>query len=195
MLRGTPKFDSVLGLSTCEGLSWAILGGFILIGVLMTVYNVRDIFRENALKMKYGQLHESERFLCGKNLLFILSLAMLSGFVGQMFGVGGGFMYGPMLLMLGVSPLVSSSTCLYMILFSNGVSFFQFAVYGQLNYIFVGALGLFVLVGVVGGMLLIGTLMKKYKRPSLIAFALGVAIVISTVISIIGSAQNLTTKI
>ena len=63
VLRGTPKFESVLGLSTCEASSFAILGAFILICILLTTYNLRMNFREIRLKSKFGKLHKSEEYL------------------------------------------------------------------------------------------------------------------------------------
>ena len=158
-----------------------------MICLLLGTYNIVDIFKENRLKAKYDKLHASEKYLSGDNLAFITIFAALSGFIGQIFAVGGGFIYGPMLLMLGVNPLVSSSTCLYMILFTNGVSFFQFAIYGQVNFSFVLALSPFNISGVILGMCLIKTIMKKYKRPSLIAFSLGAIICLAATITIVSS--------
>ena len=82
ILRGTPKFKSILGLSTCEGLSFGILAGFITICVLMTVYNLKANFREQQLKQKYGKLHKSEEYLQPKRIPYLLILAFLSAFIG-----------------------------------------------------------------------------------------------------------------
>lgn len=112
-----------------------------------------------------------------------------------MFGVGGNFIYGPMLLMVGFDPQVSSSSCLYMIMFSNGVSFFMFAIYGQVNFHFSLACAIFTAIGVFSGLFLIGKLVKRYKRPSLIVFALATSISIATVISIVSSIMSLHQKI
>lgn len=108
-----------------------------------------------------------------------------------MFGVGGNFVYGPMLLMIGFHPSVSSSSCLYMIMFTNCVGFFMFAVYGQVNFPFVLACAIFTAIGVFTGLFLIARLVKKYKRPSLIVFALATAILIATLISIVSSVTSL----
>jgi len=108
-----------------------------------------------------------------------------------MFGVGGNFIYGPLLLHVGFHPSVSSSTCLYMIMFSNCVSFFIFALYGQVNFPFTLACAIFTALGVFTGLFLVGRLIKKYKRPSIIVFALATAIAIATIISIVSSVASL----
>ena len=49
-------------------------------------------------------------------LPIMLGLAFIATFVGL--GLGGAFIYGPILLSIGVNPIVSSSTCLYLVVFS-----------------------------------------------------------------------------
>ena len=82
LLRGTPQFDSAIGLSTCEPLSWGILAIFIIMCAFMAFRSARRIWSQQALKEKFGVLHESEKFLCKKNLPFMLATAFLSGFIG-----------------------------------------------------------------------------------------------------------------
>ena len=117
LLRGTPNFPSIVEMSTCEAKSWSILVVFILVCIAITCYNIHHIMRELALKEKFGVLHESEKWMKPENLPFMIIMSFMSGFIGQIFGLGGAFIYSPMLLTIGVNPLVSSSTCLYMMVF------------------------------------------------------------------------------
>ena len=82
LIRGTPKFDSVVGLSTCEAASWLILIGFVIICIALTTYNVRTIFKQVALKDKLGKLHSSEEWMTPKNLPKMLAGSLISGFIG-----------------------------------------------------------------------------------------------------------------
>ena len=93
LLRGTPKFESVVGLSTCDWKSFTILAVFILISVLLTAFNIHQIRKEQDLKRKYGKLHPSELYLTGKNLPRLVLMSFVSAFLGQTFGLGGGFIY------------------------------------------------------------------------------------------------------
>ena len=82
LLRGTPKFDSIIGLSTCEWKSWLILIIFIIISIALTYFNVRQIFQEVALKKRFDKLHESEEYFQPKVLPFLIFMSFMSGFVG-----------------------------------------------------------------------------------------------------------------
>ena len=152
-----------------------------------------NIFREVALKKKLGKLHSSEEWMTPRNLPKMLIGSFLSGFIGQMFGLGGGFIYGPVLLTLGVNPQVSGSTCLYMIMFSNATSLFMFFLFGRLNIPYTLFISIFTISGVITGLFVIGKVMKRYNRPSIVAFTLAVAIIISSLFAIFSSILNLIT--
>ena len=100
-----------------------------------------------------------------------------------------------MILWVGVNPLVSASTCLYMIMFSNGSSLFMFLLFGRLNVPYTLFLFAFTGTGVVLGVIITKVVMSRFKRASLIAFALGIACIISTSISIVSSIISIKSKI
>ena len=191
ILRGTPNFPSIVGLSTCEASSWAIMTAFILIAIAITCHNIRIIMHEIALKEKFGVLHESESWMKPRNLPFMIIASFMSGFVGQIFGLGGAFIYGPLLITIGVNPLVSASTCLYMMIFTTGVSMFMFFIYGNLNVSYMLFLAIWTVTGVLLGVCATKHIMKRYNRPSLVAFALAIAVAIATTISITSSVKSL----
>ena len=149
------------------------------------------IFREVALKKLFNELHESEEYMTPKVLPFLIIMSFMSGFIGQMFGLGGGFVYGPMLLASGVNPLVSASTCLYMIMFSNSSSLIMFAIFGRLNIYYTLFLGVFTGTGVMMGVCITKVVMTRFKRASFVAIALGIVCCISTSISIVSSIISL----
>lgn len=191
LLRGTPQFDSSIGLETCEPMSWGVLVVFVITCAIMAFRSARRIWYQQALKEKFGKLHESELFLCRKNLPFMLGTAFMSGFIGQIFGLGGGFIYGPMLMSIGVNPNVSASTCLFMVMFSNAASTFMFLLFGRLNLEYTAWVAIFTGTGVLVGLFGMKKLMRTYKRPSLIAFALALACIISTLIALFTSVKNI----
>ena len=117
----------------------------------------------------------------------MLSTGFMSGFIGQIFGLGGGFIYGPMLMSIGVNPQVSASTCLFMVMFSNAASTFMFLLFGRLNLEYTGWIAIFTGAGVIIGLFGMKKLMANYKRPSLIVFSLALATVISTIIALCSS--------
>ena len=44
------------------------------------------------------------------NILLILVLGLLTGFLAGMFGIGGGFLATPLLMFIGIPPAVAVST-------------------------------------------------------------------------------------
>ena len=108
-----------------------------------------------------------------------------------MFGLGGSFVYGPILLTLGINPLVSASSCQYMIMFSNATTLFMFFIFGRLNVPYTLFIAIFTVFGVIMGLFVLKRAMKRYNRPSIVAFTLAVAIIISSIFAIFSSIFNL----
>ena len=104
-----------------------------------------------------------------------------------MFGLGGGFIYSPILLSQGANPVAIASTCLYMILFSASASTLMFGIYGRLVINWTLFLSMFSGTGVLLGLFVMKRAMKKYNRPSIVAFALALAAFIGTILSGYGS--------
>ena len=63
LLRGTPKFESVIGLSSCEMMSWMLLAVFVIVCIILTIFNVRSVVWEKDLKQRLGKLHSSEEWM------------------------------------------------------------------------------------------------------------------------------------
>ena len=62
---------------------------------------------------------ESDLIFEGKTLKIVLGLGFVAGWVAGALGLGGGVIFNPLLIGLGVPPKVSSATGMYMITFSK----------------------------------------------------------------------------
>ena len=80
-----------------------------------------------------------------------------------------------------------------MIMFSNATSLFMFFLFGRLNIPYTLFISIFTISGVITGLFVIGKVMKRYNRPSIVAFTLATAIVISSIFAIFSSILNLIT--
>ena len=71
--------------------------------------------------MKYGSINlvESDLRFEGKTLKSVLGLAFLGGWVAGALGLGGGSIFNPLLISMGVPPKVSSATGMYLVTFSK----------------------------------------------------------------------------
>ena len=83
----------------------------------------------------------------------LLVFAFLGGWVSGAFGLGGGSIFNPLMIELGVPPTVSTSTGMYMIMFSTFASSVIYISYGALNLKFGLWLGFWSVVGIIIGII------------------------------------------
>ena len=109
----------------------------------------------------------------------LLGFSFLGGWVSGALGLGGGAIFNPLLLSMGVPPKVASSTGMYMIIFSTGASTISYLLNGMLDYSYGLWVGSFCVIGTIGGMILLDKVMKKFDRQSplvmLLAFIMGIS--------------------
>ena len=174
-LRGSKKSPSIIGIQKCGFLDWSIFFSFIAVALVMTYVGVRINKHEQRLKEKAGVNCASDLKYRGKPLFYLLFFAFVGGWVSGAFGLGGGSVFNPLMIELGVPPTVSTSTGMYMIMFSTLASSVIYITYGALNEEFALWLGLWSILGIVGGIHLVDSLIKKYNRQSIIVFILCLA--------------------
>ena len=76
--------------------------------------------RERLEKEKAGYaFHSSDLEFSTKNARNLAGLAFFGGICGGCLGIGGGMIFNPLLLELGMLPTVSSATGMYLVMFSS----------------------------------------------------------------------------
>lgn len=163
-LRGSRKTPSIIGITKCGTLDWSIFLSFVVIAFALSYVGVRINKREQELKEQGGQMSKSDLRFSGRPLFFLLFFAFIGGWVSGAFGLGGGSVFNPLMIELGVPPTVSTSTGMYMIMFSTFASSIIYISYGALNQDFAIWLGLWSIIGILIGMQLVDTLIKRYNR-------------------------------
>ena len=98
-------------------------------------------------------------------------------------------------MVLGVNPIVMSATILYIIIFSSAASTFLFMLFGKLNAGYTLWLFLCAGVGVFLGLFVMKKALQRFKRPSLVAFALSLAILVSNIFSIYSTITSLKSSV
>ena len=93
-----------------------------------------------------------------------MGVSFVGGFVAGALGLGGGAIFNPLLLSMGVPPKVSSATGMYMIIFSTGATTFTYIIAGIMPISHAMWVGAFCVVGTFLGMLLLNSIMKKLNR-------------------------------
>lgn len=105
----------------------------------------------------------------------------MGGWVAGALGLGGGSIYNPLLLTMGVPPMVSSSTGLYLVTFSKISACTIYFISGELNVQYAFWIAGWSTVGSIIGIYLTGIYMEKYGRQSIIVFFLTFVLAVSVV--------------
>lgn len=91
---------------------------FICVATAYIAVNVNK--REQRLKIKYQvNYKQGDINFEGDTLTKLLAIGFVGGWVAGALGLGGGSIYNPALLTLGVHPKVSGATGMYLVLFST----------------------------------------------------------------------------
>ena len=100
----------------------------------MMTYAIISVRKNQALKTKVGYgMAPSDVKLEQNVLLKLIVFAFLGGWVSGALGLGGGAIFNPLLLSMGVPPSVSGATGMYMIMFSTAGSSTIYITYRMLN--------------------------------------------------------------
>lgn len=109
-------------------------------------------------------------------------LCIVAGMFAGLLGIGGALVKGPLMLSMGIHPVVTSSTCATMIFFTSLTATVMYATFGMVTWDY-GAY--FVTVGMITtliGQNVINYLVHKYQRISLISFTMAAIVIISTIL-------------
>lgn len=160
----------------------------------MTIYSVKLLKYEQNMKIKYGAgLCPSDIKIEG-NMVKLVSLSFLGGWVAGALGLGGGCIFNPLLLSMGARPTVASASGMYMITFSTAASTFCFIIAEMLDIYYALWVGGFCMLGTILGMAALDLVMSKMGRQSPLVFLLCFVFFISVVAIPIFGANELAGK-
>mmetsp|Transcript_39304 Transcript_39304/g.29026 ORF Transcript_39304/g.29026 Transcript_39304/m.29026 type:complete len:134 (+) Transcript_39304:373-774(+) len=129
----------------------------------VTIASVLNSRKESALKKQGGvQLAKSDLEFTTATIVKICAIGLLGGTVSGAFGLGGGTIFNPILLYLGLPPKVVSATSMYMIMYSTFSSSFVYLIYGTLNVSYACWISFWCLLGTIIGLKILDTVMVKY---------------------------------
>jgi len=135
IFRGSSTFLSPIGIVKCSYGDWLIIAAYLAFSCGVTFLATYLLKKEYLLKKKYNKgLCDSDIKPVGKTLAKLIIFAFLGGWVSGALGLGGGSIFNPVLLSLGMAPSPAASTSKYMIMYSKVASCLIYFVYGQLNW-------------------------------------------------------------
>ena len=122
-------------LTKCSEGDWLTIVAFFFVMILTLYFAVKIVAKEQLLKKKYNDINlvPSDLVFTGDVLRNVSLLGFGGGFVAGALGLGGGVIFNPYLIGMGVPPKVSSATGMYLIMYSKIASVTVYVLAGKLN--------------------------------------------------------------
>jgi len=117
-------------------------------------------------------------------------ICTLAGMFAGLFGVGGGIVKGPLMLEMGVNPVVAAATAATMILFTTSAACVSFEIFGLLEPNYGVACFVLGLVCTAIGQGAINAWMRTAKRQSPPVLSIGAVMAISTLLVAVEACQK-----
>lgn len=118
-------------------------------------------------------------------------LCTVAGLFAGLFGVGGGIVKGPLMLEMGVNPLVAAATAATMIFFTTSAACVSFAIFGELDPKYSTIAFLLGLICTAVGQGGINRWMESAKRHSPPVLSIGTVLAVSTLLVTLEAVQKL----
>jgi uncharacterized membrane protein YfcA len=183
LARGNKHYESIVGVKACSPTDWSILGLIFVVCIGSFLLVVRMIRKKHQAKTAIGYKFVDGDLKYNNSTIVKLSiLGVCGGISGGCLGIGGGMIFNPILMDMGMLPQVASATGMYLVLFSSCSTILQFTIIGKINWDYAMWLCFWSSLGTVAGMTIIGRLVKRSGRTSYILLCLLILIVTSAVV-------------
>ncbi|KAL3850654.1 hypothetical protein ACJIZ3_012536 [Penstemon smallii] len=187
LFRGNKYGQGIIHIKACGKLYWIISSVQIPLTIIFTTWilctkkNLNKDASSDHLQVQEINDEVESRNGSSDNFIFP-SMALLTGILGGLFGVGGGMLISPLLLQMGIEPEVTAATCSFMVFFSSSMSAIQYLLLGMDHIYNALAFAVICFVGSIVGQTLVHRAIMKHGRASLIVFSVGIVMVLSTVL-------------
>ncbi|KAL7545990.1 hypothetical protein ACHAWF_009336 [Thalassiosira exigua] len=134
-LKGGKGVDSVIGI-TCEDVGFYIIVGAQFVWTLgfAAVFGYRSVKKtRERLAVRYP-FNETDVLWDAGKIQFYSFFTFVAGIVAGLIGIGGGMVLGPMMIVMGVHPRVSTATTATMIMLTSSSVAIMFVMSGQVPW-------------------------------------------------------------
>jgi len=102
--------------------------------MIVTMVAIRKVNYEQYFKIKYNRgISKSDLKFSPDIVRRLVSVAFAGGWVSGALGLGGGAIFNPVLLSMGIPPAVSSSTGMYLVMFTTLGSSITYTLQGTMD--------------------------------------------------------------
>jgi uncharacterized membrane protein YfcA len=182
LMKGSDHMKSIVGIPRCSYMYWSVYLSYLPICLLITYIVGKMIYEEYHYRVEIGYPYHSSDIKWTKSAIIRYPIyALTAGVLSGLLGIGGGTVLGPMLLELGIHPMVSTATSNFLVLFIASSTTVQYIMMGMMNFDYGLICTLLSTLGSYLGTLIIQSYLEKTQRPSILVFTLAGVLMISTV--------------
>ena len=196
IILGGKGGPSVVGIQTCSVSYWIVF--WLLFPLLFGLSFVigQDLVKRYHLKRLHDfHFLDSDIEWSPKRMYITMVVALCSGILASLLGVGGGMIINPLLLELGVAPDCTAATSSLMILFTSLSASIQYGLLGRIQWDYAAVLFIVGVLGSVVGQHFLGVIVRKYKSQSYILLAMLLIILPGSVLLVISALSGLISHI
>ena len=161
LIKGTSSVESILSLGKCDTGQYIAIVVVVLLVCGIIAISIWVVYKEQIVKRDKGYHYEHEFEYNSKKIIFLVSFGVFVGFFAYLLGIGGGLFLFPALTLLGLDPFVTSSTVMFLIFLSKIVATILSITSGYLNFGYIGAASIIVVMSV---LIFLNTLDKFLKK-------------------------------
>lgn len=180
--KGGKGVDSIVGI-TCASPWYAVLIGIQFLWTLgfSCIFALR-LMKQTEEKKKVGYpFHPQDVLWDFSKTRFYAFFTFIAGIVAGLIGIGGGMVLGPLMLVMGIHPRVSSATTATMIVLTSSSVAVLFVTAGMVPWAYAVAFFSICLCGAFIGKKYIDGYVKKTGKASILIFMLATIIALATI--------------
>ena len=183
ILKGGGPEPSLIGVRCGTVWFWIIQASLILWTIIFLLLAREYLMKRTKLKEEVNYPYvEGDIVWDSRATIIYPAICSVAGLCAGMFGIGGGIVKGPLMLAMGVHPMVAAATSATMILFTTFTATTSFIEFGLLQYDYAAVLVIIGFLATLIGQTLMNILIKKTGRNSYIIILIGVVVCLSAIL-------------
>ena len=122
-------------VSKCSLLYWVLILLFALTVIIFDYFVLLHIEKEYNYRKLINFPYDAKDINWNRDTIIKLNaIGFIAGFIAGTIGIGGGVVLGPILLDLGIHPIVGTVTTNFLVLITSSSTTFQFILFEMLNF-------------------------------------------------------------
>jgi uncharacterized membrane protein YfcA len=179
-------------VSKCSLLYWVLILLFALTVIIFDYFVLLHIEKEYNYRKLINFPYDAKDINWNRDTIIKLNaIGFIAGFIAGTIGIGGGVVLGPILLDLGIHPIVGTVTTNFLVLITSSSTTFQFILFEMLNFQYGFLCIIFSALGSYCGTYLVNNYVKNTGKQSFIVLILFFVVVISAVVLPLSSLINI----